>query len=285
MSAATQVADSSPRGWSGKQAVIHLLLIGAVAFTFAPLIWMLGLSLKAPATVFENPLRPLPLRPTLANYRDVIERLDVVRQLVNSVIFAGGVTLLQLLIASPAAFAFARWKFRGNTLIFSLMLLSIPIPFVVYYVPNYVLMARWELLNSYAGMILPQAASAYAIFLLRQHFRAFPQAIIEAARLDGAGDLRVLLQVVLPNTVGAITALAIIIFIATWNEYIWPLLIAPNKSMYTLTVAVGAMSGGEGGTRWGATMAAAAIASAFTLGAYLVSRKRLLKAMAEGGVK
>lgn len=285
MSALPSVSGGSVRHWDVKQAVVHLLLILAVAFTFAPLLWMLGLSLKQPAGIFDQPLRPLPARPTLANYQDVLERLDVARQLLNSVIFAGGVTLLQLAIAIPAAFAFARWKFRGNTLLFSLMLLSIPIPFVVYYVPNYVLMARWDLLNSYAGMILPQAASAYAIFLLRQHFRAFPQAIIEAARLDGAGDLRLLVQVVLPNTVGAITALAIIIFIATWNEYVWPLLIAPDKSMYTLTVAVGAMSGGEGGTRWGATMAAAAIASAFTLGAYLVSRKRLLKAMAEGGVK
>ena len=285
MSAMSTLPASTARQRSAKQLVVHLVLIGAVAFTFAPLLWMLGLSLKEPAGIFDYPLRPLPTRPTLANYRDVIERLDVTRQLVNSVVFAGGVTLLQLLIAIPAAFAFARWKFRGNTLIFSLMLLSIPIPFVVYYVPNYVLMARWDLLNSYAGMILPQAASAYAIFLLRQHFRAFPRAIIEAARLDGAGDLRMLWQVVLPNTVGAVTALAIIIFIATWNEYVWPLLIAPDKSMYTLTVAVGAMSGGEGGTRWGATMAAAAIASAFTLGAYLVSRKRLLKAMAEGGVK
>jgi ABC-type glycerol-3-phosphate transport system permease component len=285
MSAMTTLPTSSARQRASKQLVVHLVLICAVAFTFAPLLWMLGLSLKEPAGIFDHPLRPLPARPTLANYRDVIERLDVTRQLVNSVIFAGGVTLLQLLIAIPAAFAFARWKFRGNSLIFSLMLLSIPIPFVVYYVPNYVLMARWDLLNSYAGMILPQAASAYAIFLLRQHFRAFPRPIIEAARLDGAGDLRMLWQVVLPNTVGAVTALAIIIFIATWNEYVWPLLIAPDKSMYTLTVAVGAMSGGEGGTRWGATMAAAVIASAFTLGAYLVSRKRLLRAMAEGGVK
>ncbi|MCO5220448.1 MAG: carbohydrate ABC transporter permease [Thermomicrobiales bacterium] len=285
MSAITSHSATSTRQWPVRQIVVHLVLILAVAFTFAPLVWMLGLSLKAPAQIFENPLRPLTTSPTLVNYRDVASRLDVLRQLTNSVIFAGGVTLLQLLIAIPAAYAFARWKFRGNALIFSLMLLSIPIPFVVYYVPNYVLMARWDLLNTYAGMILPQAASAYAIFLLRQHFRAFPRAIIEAARLDGAGDLRLLWQVVLPNNIGAITALAIIIFIGSWNEYIWPLLIAPDKSMYTLTVAVGAMSGGEGGTRWGATMAAAVIASVFTLGAYLVSRKRLLKAMAEGGVK
>lgn len=268
-----------------RRLLVHLILIAAVAFTVGPLLLMLGVSFKGTSEVFVTPLNPLPLEPTIANYQFILQRIDLLRQAVNSVIFAGGVTLSQVLVAIPAAYAFARWRFPGSSWLFGLLLLSIPIPFVVYYVPNYILMAQREWLNTYWGMILPQAASAYGIFLLRQHFRGFPIAIIEAARLDGASEWRLLWQIVLPNTIGAVVALALIIFIGTWNEYVWPLLVAPDRSMYTLTVGVGALAGGEGGSRWGATMAAAVIASALTLLAYLISRRRLLEAMADGAVK
>lgn len=268
-----------------RRLLIHLILIGAVVWTAGPLLLMLGVSFKGTSEVFANPLNPVPLQPTLENYQFMMQRFNIPRQAINSVIFAGGVTLAQILVAIPAAYAFARWRFPGSSWLFALLLLSIPIPFVVYYVPNYILMAQRDWLNTYWGMILPQAASAYGIFLLRQHFRGFPIAIIEAARLDGASEWRLLWQIVLPNTIGALVALALIIFIGTWNEYVWPLLVAPDRSMYTLTVGVGSLAGGEGGNRWGATMATAVIASALTLIAYLLSRRRLLDAMAEGAVK
>ncbi len=265
--------------------IAHALLIGAVTLTFAPLIWMLGVSLKPPDAVFRNPLNPFPLDPTLANYRYVFSKADVLRQLLNSVIFAGGVTLGQLIIAVPAAYAFARWSFRGASVLFSLMLLSLPVPFVVFYVPNYILLSQLDLLNTFFALIVPHWASAYGIFLLRQHFKSFPRSVIDAARIDGAGDLEILVRIILPTARGTIAALAIYVAITTWNEYVWPLLVAPNPKMHTLTVGAAAFAGGEAGTFWGAVMAAALIASAMTLVGYLLARRQILEVLTEGAVK
>lgn len=263
----------------------HAILLVAVAATFAPLIWMLGMSFKPQELVFANPLNPLPLSPTLENYLNVFRTADVPRQLINSVVFAGGVTLGQVAIAVPAAYAFSQWSFRGSRWLFAAFLLTLPVPFVVFYVPNYILMARLDLLNTYAGMILPQVASAYGIFLLRQHFKAFPKSVLDAARVDGAGEWTIIWRIVLPASRAAVFALAIFVFINTWNEYVWPLLMASDPEMQILTVGVAQFASAEGGNRWGAIMAAATIACLPTLMAYLLVRKQILSMILEGAVK
>lgn len=263
----------------------HAVLIVAVALTFAPLVWMLGVSLKLPSEVFQNPLTPIPLKPTWANYQYVFETTRVARQFMNSVIFAGGVTLGQLLIAIPAAYAFARFRFAGMGWLFALLLLTLPIPFIVFYVPNYLLLSKLHLLNTHAGLILPQIASAYGIFLLRQHFKAFPQDVTDAARMDGAGDWKILWTIVLPANRAAVAALGVFVFITTWNEYVWPLLVASEPNMHILTVGIANLASGEAGHRWGAIMAAAAIATVPALLAYLFVRRHILAVVLEGAVK
>lgn len=263
----------------------HLVLALAVVATFAPLLWMLGTSLKPQASVFANPLNPVPLAPTLANYLEVLRASNVPRQLLNSVIFAGGVTLGQIAIAVPAAYAFSQWSFRGSGWIFGAFLLSMPVPFVVFYVPNYVLLARLDLLNTYAGMILPQIASAYGIFLLRQHFKAFPKSVLDAARVDGASEWTIVWRIVLPASRASVFALSVFVFITTWNEYVWPLLVAQDSELQILTVGVTQFASVEAGTRWGAIMAAAAIASLPTVLAYLFVRKQIIAVLLEGAVK
>jgi ABC-type glycerol-3-phosphate transport system permease component len=190
-------ADAPPivprRSWRRlhwRRLAAHALLVVVVATTLGPLVWMAGISLESPVAVFRNVLNPLPEAPTLANYGTVLATTDVGRQVLNSVVFAAGVTLGQIAIAVPAAYAFARWRFPGADALFAAMLLTLPIPFVVFYVPNYILLSRFDLLNTFVGLIVPQIASAYGIFLLRQHFRAFPAEIVEAARIDGAGEDR-----------------------------------------------------------------------------------------------
>lgn len=272
-------------GSSVGRVIGHAVLALAVVTTFVPLIWMFGLSFKLPQEVFSNPLNPIPLSPTFANYAEVFQRTDIVRQFVNSVLFAGGVTIGQILIAVPAAYAFARLEFRGSSLLFAGFLLTLPVPFVVFYVPNYILVSRLGLLDSFPGLILPQIASAYGIFLLRQHFKAFPQAVIDAARVDGASEWSIVWRIVLPANRAAIVALAVFVFITTWNEFVWPLLVARDPSMYIMTVGVAQFASGEGGTQYGNIMAAAALATIPTLLAYLFIRKQILSVLTEGAVK
>lgn len=269
----------------GARLVAHLLLLAAVAATFVPLVWMVGVSFKPPRGVLADPLNPLPLPATLANYRYVFEVADVRRQLLNSVVFAGGVTVGQLVVAIPAAYAFSRARFRGAGGLFAALLLTLPIPFVVVYVPNYLLLADLNLLNTYPGLILPQVASAYGIFLLRQHFRAFPAEIIDAARIDGAGEWAIVWRIVLPASRAAVAALAVFVFITTWNEYVWPLLVASDPEMQILTVGVANFASAEGGSAWGAIMAAASVATLPALGAYLVVRRQILAVVLEGAIK
>lgn len=264
---------------------VHVVLVLAVVVTFIPILWMLGVSFKPRQEVFSDPLVPFPLMPTWENYRYVFETTRVGRQFVNSVIFAGGVTLGQVLIAIPAAYAFARFRFRGTGVLFALLLLTFPIPFVVFYVPNYLLLSRFDLLNTYAGLILPQVASAYGVFLLRQHFKAFPKDVLDAARMDGANDWSILWTILVPANRAAIVALGVFVFITTWNEYVWPLLVASNPNMHILTVGLANLASGEGGTRWGAIMAAAAIATLPALLAYLFVRRHILAVVLEGAVK
>jgi ABC-type glycerol-3-phosphate transport system permease component len=269
----------------GAAALPHLLLVAAVVATFVPLTWMFGVSFEAPAAVFADPLNPLPGSPTLDNFRYVFGAAAVDRQLVNSIVFAGGVTLGQVLVAIPAAWAFARWRFPGSGWLFALLLLTMSVPFVVFYVPNYLLLARLDLLNTFPGLILPQVAGAYGIFLLRQHFRAFPREVVDAARVDGASEGRVLLGIVVPGSRSAIAALAVYVFISAWNEYVWPLLAAPDPSMQILTVGTVNFASVEGGSRWGPIMAAATLATAPALVAYLAVRKQILAVVLEGAVK
>jgi ABC-type glycerol-3-phosphate transport system permease component len=271
-------------GRSGR-VLAHGILLVAVATTFVPLMWMVGASLKLPQAVFADPLNPIPLSPTFANYLEVFASAGVARQLLNSVLFAGGVTLGQIAIAVPAAYAFSQWSFRGSGWLFAAFLLTIPVPFMVFYVPNYILMARLDLLNTFPGMILPQVASAYGIFLLRQHFRSFPKSILDAARVDGASELQIVWRIVLPASRAAVFALSVFVFINTWNEFVWPLLVASDPEMYILTVGVAQFASAEGGTRWGAIMAAATVACAPTLLAYLFVRKWMLQVIIEGAVK
>lgn len=263
----------------------HAILALAVVTTFVPLVWMFGLSFKLPREIFSSPTNPLPLTPTLGNYLEVFQRTDIVRQFFNSLIFAAGVTIGQILIAVPAAYALARMDFRGANLLFAAFLLTLPVPFVVFYVPNYILVSRLGLLDSFPGLILPQIASAYGIFLLRQHFRTFPQAIIDAARVDGASEWSIVWRVVLPANRAAIVALAVFVFITTWNEFVWPLLVARDPEMYIMTVGVAQFASGEGGTQYGNIMAAAALATIPTLLAYLFIRKQILSVLTEGAVK
>lgn len=262
------------------------ILVIVVALVLLPLVYQLGFSLKPPGTFYTCPLCPLGFPLSLANYAKVLHDLPMDRYLFNSVAFALLVALGQIALSVPAAYAFSYLRFPLRGALFNLVLLSLMVPFVVTYLPNYLLLAHWHLLNTMAGLVIPMLASGYGIFFLRQHFKSFPKSVLEAAQIDGATGWQALWKVLVPANRAAILTIFIYIFINTWNEFIWPLLVANTPSAYTLTVAVQRYAGGgEGGTDWGALMAVSTLATLPTAVLYLLMYRGVLKTFSEGALK
>jgi ABC-type glycerol-3-phosphate transport system permease component len=260
-------------------------LVVVAALMLLPLVYQLGLSLKAPGDIFTQPLNPVPAAPTLENYQTVLERLPMGLYLFNSLVFALGVTLGQIILSIPAAYAFAYRRFALEGPLFALVVLSLMVPFVITYIPNYLTVASLGLIGTLPGMILPLLGSGYGAFLLRQHFRSFPVSILEAARVDGATPFQELTRVLLPANRAALTSLGVYLFIQSWNQFIWPLLVGSRESAYTLTVAVQRYANAEGGTNWGPMMAVAVLATLPTVVLYIVVRRGVLATFTEGAVK
>jgi len=267
----------------------RLLLSLAALLVLLPLVYLLGISLKPAERIFSEVLSPFSLPFSLENYLSVLSTVPIGSYLVNSTLFALGVAFGQVALAVPAAYAFSYYNFPLKNLLLGLVILSLLVPFVVTYVPNYLLLAQWRMVNTLHGMILPMLGISlgFGVFLLRQHFLSFQRDIMEAAMIDGANSLQTLLWVVAPANRSAITALLIYILINTWNQFIWPLLIGGGREeAYTLTVGVQMyFTNPEGGNRWGSIMAASVLTALPTFLIYLWTRKAILRTFTEGAVK
>lgn len=274
---------------SPSRMLSRLILVVMMLLVLTPLVFLVGLSFKPPQGIFADPMKPFAWPFDFSNYRAVIDQMNMPKFFLNSLIYAGGVTLGQLLLAIPAAFAFSYYQFRFKNLLMSLVLISLIVPFVVTYVPNYLLLARWGWLNSLVGMIVPMLGISvgFGIFLLRQHFQTFPQEVFDAARIDGANSWQVLWRVLAPSSLAPIVSVAIYIFIITWNRFIWPLLVGGgNPNSYTMTVAVDIFyANPESGSNWGNLMAASVISTLPIMVLYFALRKQILRTFTEGAVK
>ncbi len=269
---------------------LSLSILGfATLLVVLPFVYQVGISFKAPNRVMIDAIAPFSFPLSIANYETILRDMPLLRYLWNSLLFAAGVTIGQIALAVPAAYAFSYYQFRFKNILLALVLVSLTIPFVVTYLPNYLLLARWKLLNTIPGMILPMlgASLGFSIFLLRQNFMSFPRAITEAAMIDGANSWQILSRVVTPANVAAIVAVAVYILINTWNQFIWPLLVGGgDKNSYTLTVGVQLFYANvESGEQWGALMAASVLASLPTFIIYMVMRRAILSTFAEGAIK
>ena len=183
-------------------------------------------SIKTPREVFD--LNLIPSEITFQSYNYMLDRIPVARSLFNSFVFAGGVTLITLVVTSMAGYALARLKFWGRDVLFSVVLLTMMIPFQLLMIPLYVIVVKLGWMNSYAGLILPISVNALGIFIFRQFFRTIPQELIDAARIDGASELQILFRVMLPLSRPAMITVAILTFMGPWNDLLWPLLVTPG---------------------------------------------------------
>jgi len=226
----------------GARIVVNALLFVAAALVLFPLLWMLSVSFMRPgeASAFPPPL--LPAHATLANYRELFVRAGMGRYLLNSGLIATAVTLLSLAFNLSAGYAFAKLHFAGRERLFQLLLGALVIPAQVAMIPLFLLMKWLHLVNSYGGVIVPALASVFGIYLVRQYARSIPDELLEAARLDGAGEWHIFIRIVLPLLKPIVVTLAIFTFLASWNDFMWPLIVLSDQAWQTAPVALAGLS-------------------------------------------
>jgi len=260
----------------------HLMMVLLSIFCLFPVYWMLVSSFRPANTMFETSLWPT--QPSLDNFTRAIDAIPIARMLLNTLVFSAISTVFQLLTGILAAFAFAHWKFRFDTLVYTAVALTWLVPFQVVMIPNYLLIAHMGLLDSIVALILPNVAAALAIMLLAQAMRGFPREVIEAARMDGAGNWRILWEVLVPNLRGTIASLAILIFISTWNEYFWPLLLSRTAENSVIQIGIQMFMTAEG-NQWGPLMAASTLASLPVLIIYVVLQRQVVQSFMKSGIR
>lgn len=223
----------------GKKVLTYGIL-GAIAFVMLfPLLWLISTSLKSPTeNLFQFPPQLLPTQPTLQNFVKVWETQPFGQYLFNSTIIAVLTVGLNLLFCSLAAYPLARLDFKGKELIFGAVVSTIMIPFQIIMIPLYILTVQLQLRNTYLGIILPSLASAFGIFLLRQAFQGVPKELEEAARMDGCSELGLWWHIMIPAIRPALVTLAIFVFIGSWSDFLWPLIVLDRPEYYTLPLGV-----------------------------------------------
>ena len=222
--------------------VINSLLVALAIISLAPLLWMLSVSFMQTGEAAHFPPPLLPAAPTLGNYHDLFAKAGMGRYLFNSFLVSACVTLLALLFNTMAGYAFAKLKFRGRERVFQLLLAALVIPGQVAMMPLFLLLKQMGLVNTYAGAMVPGLAGVFGIFLVRQYARSIPDELLDAARIDGAGEWRIYWQVVLPVLKPILVTLAIFSFLGAWNDFMWPLIVLSDQSLQTLPVALASLS-------------------------------------------
>jgi multiple sugar transport system permease protein len=265
-------------------ALSWVVVVAGAAAIVLPFAWMLGVAFRTNPDLYADPARLWPNHWTLHGVHAVLSQLPFTQLIVNTFVFAGGTTVLLLLFDSMAAFALARLRFRGQNLLFLLILATLMVPFQVTLVPVFLTIYHLGWLNSYMGLIIPRATSALGIFLLRQFFLQLPRELDEAARIDGAGDFTIYWRIILPNAKPILATLFIIQFSALWNDFLWPLVISNQTRMQTLPAALTLFSS-QSGVDHAALMAGAAISLTPLAIAFLLLQRYFVQGVATTGIK
>jgi multiple sugar transport system permease protein len=223
-------------------ALVNLALWLAVVFALFPLLWMVSVSFMQPGEASSYPPPVLPAEPTFANYRQLFAQAGMGRYAVNSLAIAVGMTCASVLFNVMAGYAFAKLRFAGREAIFKALLAALVIPGQVAMLPLFLMLKQMGLVNTWAGVILPGMAGVFGIFLVRQYARSLPDDLLEAARIDGAGEWRIFVLVVLPLLRPILVTLAMFAFLASWNDFMWPLIVLTDSTLHTLPVALASLS-------------------------------------------
>jgi multiple sugar transport system permease protein len=267
------------------KAVLYVLLFGGLLFVVGPFIWMLLSSFKPEGEIRANPPTWWPNDPTFANYGTLFDRLDFPTYFTNSAVVAVVTTVGNLLFCSAAGYALAKLPFAGKRILFGIVLGTLMVPSIVTMVPLFVLSSNLGLVNTLAGLILPYLAQAFGVFLMRQFIQSIPDDLLEAARIDAASELRIFWQIVLPLCRPALATLGILTFLASWNNFLWPLVAATEEETYTLPVALALYAIGQNRTEYDILLAGAVVIVLPVLIVFILLQRHFVRGIATTGLK
>lgn len=275
-----------PRPGTGDYAVAILMLLVAVASAF-PLVWMVLSSLKTPAETMQVPPVWLPATPSLGAFGKVSDVISVGRSILNSAVIASVTTAGILLASLMAGYAFAKHRFKGRNLLFAALIATMFLPPIVTLIPLYRMVGTLSLNGSLAGVILPNLANAFGIFLMRQFISGVPDELIDAARMDGASELRILFAIVAPLVTPALAALALFAFVYHWNSYLWPLTVLQgNSEQYPIVISLSRLlSYNRGAMNTNLVMAGATLAVLPPLILFVFLQRFFVDSIVSSGVK
>jgi len=264
-------------------AVAHLVLAVLAVSVLMPIFLVISASFKPPPEIYGG--YPWPVSPTSENYLKVFDKVPFGLYLWNSfattALRVGG----QLVIAFFAAYAFARYQFRGRAIIFALVLAAMMIPHQMVFLPLYLLISDLGWFDTWTALIVPNLAMPLAVFLLRQHLLSFPRELYDAAAIDGAGDLLTMWHVVLPNVKPVLAALTIVLFVDCWNEYFWPLLVTESANSMTAQIGIRRFMDAERGDEIGPLMAGVVLVSLPVMIAFLLFQRQIMQTFVSVGIK
>jgi multiple sugar transport system permease protein len=277
-----RVRSSAPA--RAASTVKWVLIAAGVVVAVVPFLWMLSVSFRTEHDLFANPASLLPQEWTLHGYLGVWQQLPFLRLVLNTVIFAGGTTLCTLVLDSLCAYALARIRFRGRNVAFVLVIATLMVPFQVTLIPVFIELFHLGWLNTYQGLIIPRATSAFGIFLLRQSFLSIPMELDEAARIDGAGHFRIYSRVILPLSKPALATVGLLNFMALWNDLLWPLIVTSSPDMRTLPAGL-TLFGGQHVTDHAVLLAGATISLLPLAIAFFLAQRFFVAGVATTGLK
>lgn len=267
-----------------KKLILYLTLVaGALTFIY-PFYWMVMASL-----VPENEIESLTLLPhsiSFNSYVQMFAKIPIGRAFLNSIFVATMVTSGVLVLCSMVGYALSRLRFTGRNLIFYIIIFTMTLPFQITLIPNYIIMVKLGWIDTYLALIIPYLINAFAIIMFRQAFQTIPQDLIDAARIDGCGEMRIIFQILWPNIIPSLVTIGIITFMATWNEVLWPLIVIRDENLMTLPQLVTLFAvGGRAESQLGVKLASATILAIPIVIAYLFFQKYFIQSMASTGMK
>ena len=291
MIGSTTASTAQPQGQPGgirSKSLFNLLSQGLMALaalvSLVPVVWTVLGSVKTNDTMFMVPVQWWPTSLNWQNYPDAFSSAPFARYFFNSTFVAGTVTASTVFFGAMAGYGFSKFRFFGRNLLFGLILTTFMIPFPVIMIPLYVLVRSLGWLDSYAGIIIPGALSGFAVFMMRQFMQAIPDELFDAARIDSAGELRIFFTIVLPLTRAALSTLAILTFLASWNNLLWPLLVIQSNDMNTIPLGLTKFSTVYS-TNYVQTLAMAVIATVPVLVIFVIGQRHIINSLMFSGIK
>lgn len=284
LSLPTRSIRGRDRLFPGDRAAAYALLVCLGLITVLPLLYMIALALQTDAEVFAGDPVIIPAEPQWNNFVRLFEAAPFGRFFLNSLIMAGVITISHLIFDPLIGYVFAKFEFPGRNIAFIAVLTTLMVPFFVRMLPIYALFSNLGWIDTYQGLIVPFLMDAYGIFLMRQFIQPLPNELIEAGRVDGASELRIYVQVILPQLKPALAVLALLTFVFQWNEFLWPLIATSTTEMRTMPIGL-TLFNQEYFTQWNLTAAGALILFLPTALFFVVTQKFLVEGIALSGLK